>query len=123
MRTGGLMSPLRAAREAWSKLTKLTRSFRPGRTPIRRVVASSIATWLSHWLSAAVLPAASTLTALPLPKLPPILRKNISREGRLMTDDARHYIELGRDFASHESVTFANDRCRCSKSERFSKIA
>jgi transposase-like protein len=34
----------------------------------------------------------------------PILRANISRESRLMTDDARHYNEIGREYASHESV-------------------
>lgn len=34
----------------------------------------------------------------------PILRKNIAREARLMTDEGRHYIGVGREFAAHESV-------------------
>jgi ISXO2-like transposase domain len=32
------------------------------------------------------------------------LRENIRRESGLMTDDARHYMEPGREFASHEAV-------------------
>jgi hypothetical protein len=34
----------------------------------------------------------------------PILNANISRESRLMTDEARHYMEPGREFASHDAV-------------------
>ena len=34
----------------------------------------------------------------------PILKANIGRESRLMTDEARHYMELGRQFASHDAV-------------------
>lgn len=34
----------------------------------------------------------------------PILRTNIRRESSLMTDEARHYIGVGKEFASHESV-------------------
>jgi transposase-like protein len=34
----------------------------------------------------------------------PILRANISREAKLMTDEARHYIEVGRDFDSHDAI-------------------
>jgi transposase-like protein len=34
----------------------------------------------------------------------PIIRENISRESRLMTDEARHYMEPGREFASHDAV-------------------
>jgi transposase-like protein len=34
----------------------------------------------------------------------PIVRANIARESRLMTDEARHYLEVGRDFASHDAV-------------------
>jgi transposase-like protein len=34
----------------------------------------------------------------------PILNANISRESRLMTDDARHYMEPGREFESHDAV-------------------
>src|SRR4051812_9816798 len=34
----------------------------------------------------------------------PILRANLSREAKLMTDEARHYIEVGRDFDSHDAI-------------------
>ena len=34
----------------------------------------------------------------------PILKANLSRESRLMTDEARHYKEPGREFASHDAV-------------------
>ena len=34
----------------------------------------------------------------------PILRQNIRRESGLMTDEARHYMETGREFASHDAV-------------------
>jgi ISXO2 transposase-like protein len=32
------------------------------------------------------------------------MRANIRKESRLMTDEARHYKAIGREFASHESV-------------------
>jgi transposase-like protein len=35
----------------------------------------------------------------------PIIRANIAREAKLMTDQATWYREVGRDFASHESVS------------------
>jgi transposase-like protein len=34
----------------------------------------------------------------------PILRDNISKESGLMTDEARHYMEVGREFDSHGAV-------------------
>jgi transposase-like protein len=34
----------------------------------------------------------------------PIVRENIARESALMTDEARHYKRVGKEFASHESV-------------------
>jgi hypothetical protein len=34
----------------------------------------------------------------------PILRANIDRETALMTDEARFYVAVGKDFASHEAV-------------------
>jgi hypothetical protein len=34
----------------------------------------------------------------------PILKANISRESTLMTDEARYYMEPGREFASHDAV-------------------
>jgi transposase-like protein len=34
----------------------------------------------------------------------PILRENVRRESALMTDEARHYMEVGREYASHDAV-------------------
>lgn len=39
----------------------------------------------------------------------PIVRDNIAKESRLMTDDGRHYTKIGRLFASHESVNHTED--------------
>lgn len=39
----------------------------------------------------------------------PILTANIAREARLMTDEARHYIAIGREFAAHETVNHGQD--------------
>ena len=39
----------------------------------------------------------------------PILRENIRRESRFMTDEARHYIEIGREFDSHGAVNHKAD--------------
>jgi hypothetical protein len=39
----------------------------------------------------------------------PILRKNISRESGLMTDEARHYMEVGREFDSHDAVNHGKE--------------
>lgn len=34
----------------------------------------------------------------------PLVRKNIRRETRLMTDEARHYVGVGKEFAEHGAV-------------------
>src|ERR1700730_9573386 len=34
----------------------------------------------------------------------PILRENIRRESKFMTDEARHYMEVGREYESHDAV-------------------
>ncbi len=34
----------------------------------------------------------------------PIVRENIAKEARVMTDEAKHYRRVGREFASHEAV-------------------
>jgi len=39
----------------------------------------------------------------------PIVRENLSREAKLMTDEATHYSEVGREFASHEAVNHSKD--------------
>lgn len=36
-----------------------------------------------------------------------IVRANVDRETRLVTDEARHYIRVGKEFTSHESVLHA----------------
>jgi hypothetical protein len=38
-----------------------------------------------------------------------IMRANIRKESRLMTDEGRHYKAIGREFASHESVYHGED--------------
>ncbi|MGH6840091.1 MAG: IS1595 family transposase [Methylocella sp.] len=38
-----------------------------------------------------------------------IMRANIHKESRLMTDEARHYTAIGKEFASHESVRHGED--------------
>src|SRR5260370_13234032 len=35
--------------------------------------------------------------------IPPILKANIAKESRLMTDEARHYMEPSTGFASHHA--------------------
>jgi transposase-like protein len=37
-------------------------------------------------------------------EITPILKANIAKESGLMTDEARHYMEPGRDFAGHDAV-------------------
>lgn len=39
----------------------------------------------------------------------PIVRDNIKRETRLMTDEARHYLAVGREFAEHSAVEHGKD--------------
>ena len=41
--------------------------------------------------------------------LQPIIRTNLSREAKLMTDEMPSYKEIGRDFASHETVNHKKD--------------
>jgi transposase-like protein len=38
-----------------------------------------------------------------------IMRANIRKESRLMTDEGRHYKAIGREFASHESVNHGKE--------------
>ncbi len=39
----------------------------------------------------------------------PIVLENLHREGRLMTDEAGHYLHVGREFASHDVVHHGRD--------------
>ena len=34
----------------------------------------------------------------------PIVRANVAKEARLMTDEARHYVKIGREFTDHQVV-------------------
>lgn len=34
----------------------------------------------------------------------PIVRENVAKEARLMTDEARHYVKVGREFADHQRL-------------------
>ncbi|MGY3441562.1 IS1595 family transposase [Bradyrhizobium sp. USDA 4473] len=40
----------------------------------------------------------------------PIVRANIAKESQFMTDEARHYMEIGRGFASHDTVNHGEDQ-------------
>lgn len=42
-------------------------------------------------------------------KLAPIIRHNIAKEARLMTDEAAHYKKIGKEFAGHEAVVHGLD--------------
>jgi hypothetical protein len=42
-------------------------------------------------------------------QIAPIVRANIAKETALMTDEARQYLEVGGEFASHESVNHSQE--------------
>jgi transposase-like protein len=44
-----------------------------------------------------------------LSQIVPIVRSNIARESRFMTDEARHYDKLGAEFADHGAVHHSKD--------------
>ena len=44
-----------------------------------------------------------------LPQVHNIVRDNVARETALMTDEARHYKNVGEQFASHETVKHRDD--------------
>jgi transposase-like protein len=44
------------------------------------------------------------IDAASIAQIAPIVRENVSRESRFMTDEARHYMEIGRGFESHDAV-------------------
>ena len=44
------------------------------------------------------------IDALTQKAIAPILRENISHEARLMTDEAKFYNRIGREFAEHHAV-------------------
>jgi transposase-like protein len=39
----------------------------------------------------------------------PIIRENVSREATIMTDEAKHYYDVGDEFAGHGTVTHSDD--------------
>ena len=47
-----------------------------------------------------------TITAA---EIVPLVRDNVAREAHLMTDEARHYIRVGREFAGHSVVNHGRD--------------
>jgi transposase-like protein len=49
------------------------------------------------------------IDAASIAQIAPIIRKNVNRESRFMTDEARHYMEIGRDFESHEAVNHSRE--------------
>jgi transposase-like protein len=42
--------------------------------------------------------------AVTAPDVAKVVRENVARESRLMTDEARYYVEVGKEFAGHEAV-------------------
>jgi hypothetical protein len=56
-------------------------------------------------LSAAALPRSFHVDGVRIGDLQPIIRANLGREAALMTDQMYSYKEIGREFASHETVT------------------
>jgi transposase-like protein len=42
-----------------------------------------------------------------------IVRRNLSRESRLMTDESKFYIKVGTEFAGHQSVTHSAEEYVC----------
>ena len=59
--------------------------------------------------NAAVAPAVSTLMAPAFLRVHNIVRDNVARETELMTDEARHYDNVGERFASHGTVKHSDD--------------
>jgi hypothetical protein len=51
----------------------------------------------------------STLTVISIADIVPIVRENIRRESRLMTDKAHHYRAVGKEFAEHGTVAHEQD--------------
>jgi transposase-like protein len=49
------------------------------------------------------------INAVDLSEIGPFVRANVAKEARLMTDEARHYMKLGREFAEHGVVTHGLD--------------
>jgi transposase-like protein len=39
----------------------------------------------------------------------PIVRENVSREATIMTDEAKHYYDIGKEFSGHATVTHSAD--------------
>jgi transposase-like protein len=46
----------------------------------------------------------TVLTDVKLKTIAPIVRANLAKEARLMTDEATHYVRLGAEFADHQVV-------------------
>lgn len=69
----------------------------------------------------------TVIQKLNLSEMGPIIRKNIAKEARLMTDEARHYIVIGKEFAEHKYVVHGMDEyvrgdAHCNTAEGFFSI-
>jgi transposase-like protein len=51
----------------------------------------------------------TVIKKLTLSEMGPIIRKNIAKEARLMTDEAVHYNLIGREFSDHQIVTHGKE--------------
>lgn len=76
----------------------------PSRTPIRNM--NAIMTLVDRNSGQA---RSFVLDGLNAEQVGAVLRENVAKEARLMTDDASHYRKLGKEFADHGSVRHAQD--------------
>jgi transposase-like protein len=51
-----------------------------------------------------------------------IVRENVAREARLMTDEAKHYTEAGKEFAGHSRSTTASENMSRSRMPQSTRI-
>jgi ISXO2 transposase-like protein len=48
----------------------------------------------------------------------PIVRANVAKESRVNTDEAKHYYDVGKEFAAHETVNHAREEYARREGER-----
>jgi transposase-like protein len=105
MRSGGLLPPMGGG----GKVVEVDETYigRLKGQPVRRGGGShknAVLTLVERGGSARSFHIDSTTIA----QVAPIIRNNISRESRLMTDEANVYLEVGREYESHEAVNHSD---------------
>jgi len=79
--------------------------WRPGKIPGGTAHKNAVLTLVERGGAARSFHVDSTSIA----DIAPIVRKNIAKESHLMTDEARHYIGVGQEFARHGTVEHTAD--------------